>query len=186
MYAEGSFVCFVNGSDKKDETKWDQFCIGQVRQDVAEGETRIQVHRFYQDEKVGRGPVAYARDDEADPEEVVEILDFQVLHEVPLDKLKTTVATVDGDEAGACKSLTLAKASYTKFNNSFKNSVDEIMERLGKDEGDSSSNEDEDEEDRESEGREKAGKGKKSSEPRTIAKPKARKAPAASQAVSGS
>ena len=27
--------------------------------------------------------------------------------------------------------MTLARASYTKLNNSFKNSVDEIMEKLG-------------------------------------------------------
>ena len=30
IYKEGSYVCFVNGADKKDDAKWDKFCIGKV------------------------------------------------------------------------------------------------------------------------------------------------------------
>jgi len=30
IYKEGSYVCFVNGADKKDDAKWDRFCIGKV------------------------------------------------------------------------------------------------------------------------------------------------------------
>lgn len=30
VYKKGSFVCFVNGVDKKDDAKWDKFCIGKV------------------------------------------------------------------------------------------------------------------------------------------------------------
>lgn len=114
---------------------------------MAEGDTRVKIHRFFQgDGKVGRGAVTYMRDgDEADS--FVEILDFQVLAEVPSDQLKVTVAGVD--DRGSSE-LTLKKPSYTKFNNAFKIAVDDVMEKLGG-ESSSSSNEDEKSEDDESE-----------------------------------
>ena len=62
---------------------------------MSEGDTRVKIHRFFQGtDRVGRGAVSYIRDSSED-ESIVEILDFQVMAEVPSDQLKITVAGVD-------------------------------------------------------------------------------------------
>ena len=79
-----------------------------------DGETRLNIVRFYRDgEKVkGTGPIPYFKEEVEEDAELVSIIDFQVLVEVPEKEL-----TFGKDSS----SLALKRACFKKTNLLFEN-----------------------------------------------------------------
>ena len=77
---------------------------------MREGDSRVQVHRFYREEIIARTAVNYERE-EGCGDEPQAILDFQVLCEVSANHITYSESA---------RMATLSKSSYNQYNRAFK------------------------------------------------------------------
>ena len=109
----------------------------QLTVDMREGDSLAQVARFYYqgDASKKTGTVPYELGQDGD--ESVEIVDFQIVTEIPADQVVRT----DG------QSVSLKRAAFNRLSKQFSNAVDGVIEKLGVEDDGESDEADEDKDD---------------------------------------